>query len=641
MAAVHARVSPLILECALLDVDAVTPGEAFSVRVRARSEDGPVRVRAIDVSWHGVERLDPAWVKPEEPSDMRAPKTNAGLNPGERCIAKSPVGAVAEGVVVRAGDVVERVVRVRLPPGLPPTFRGAVSRVSYFITCVAATADAREEAPDPPKAWERAHARVPLRVRAPDRDGFKNTREETTLTDGTADGHDAGIFWMHELACAAGKTKKTRATLNPPSPRRASGDRYAYRDAKKKHDAYSAYSASPPSSPSSLLGVRTSPRSELGPNLGPTSPGSPLAAARGTAANGASSSVSVDEPTETNRDPSRTWGDFVDFDDSVFLIAVADATAPSGRRKLAVVTPAPPFPRASASRDVVCRMDFFDGDDAETSETSETSSSGDEGDETEDEIRRARDDVDVDVDEKRKTKKSLNEAFLRACRHARTPRVVRVVASLETREAVDAVGAGLRGAGYDPSAVAPSAVSPREEKHVLTRRRVWCETSQVVADVSAATFQLSAPREAPPSFESARVAVSWFLRVEFSVAAPRALLAARPRTKAAAFHLAAENARGVPRAAGSAHGEWTSALMPDDAHTPPPPPSVSEWCVLLAMASPPPNRSAEFCVATSSEPRRDGAGSADSVSDATGLSRPDDSDSVRRMTRDSSLLALF
>ena len=167
--------------------------------------------------------------------------------------------------------------------------------------------------------------------------------------------------------------QKTRATLNPPSPRRASRDRYAYRDAKKKHDAYSAYSASPPSSPSSLLGVRTSPRSELGPNLGPTSPGSPLAAARGTAANGASSSVSVDEPTETNRDPSRTRGDFVDFDDSVFLIAVADATAPSGRRKLAVVTPAPPFPRASASRDVVCRMDFFDGDDAETSETSETS----------------------------------------------------------------------------------------------------------------------------------------------------------------------------------------------------------------------------------------------------------------------------
>ena len=124
----------------------------------------------------------------------------------------------------------------------------------------------------------------------------------------------------------------------------------------------------------------------------------------------------------------------------------------------------------------------------------------------------------------------------------------------------------------------------------------------------------------------------------------RALLTARPRTKAAAFHLAAENALGVPRAAGSAHGEWTSDLMPDDAHTPPPPPSVSEWCVPLAMASPPPNRSAEFCVATSWEPRRDGAGSADSVSDATrlsGLSRPDDSDSVRRTTRDSSLLALF
>ena len=160
--------------------------------------------------------------------------------------------------------------------------------------------------------------------------------------------------------------------------------------------------------------------------------------------------------------------------------------------------------------------------------------------------------VDVGVDEKRKTKKSLNEAFLRACRHERTPRVVRVVASLETREAVDAVGAGLRGAGYDPSAVAPSAVSPREEKHVLTRRRVWCETSQVVADVSAATFQLSAPREAPPSFESARVAVSWFLRVEFSVAAP-------PRRS--------RRARGQSRGFSSRGGERARGTVPRGRHT--------------------------------------------------------------------------
>ena len=243
-----------------------------------------------------------------------------------------------------------------------PTFRGAVSRVSSnFITCVAATADAREEAPDPPKAWERAHSRSSRPgARAQRWDPppcFKNTREETTLTDGTADGHDAGIFWMHELACAAGKTKNARDSESAVAAPRERRDRYAYRDAKKKHDAYSAYSASPPSSPSSLLGVRTSPRSELGPNLGPTSPGSPLAAARGTAANGASSSVSVDEPTGRTGDPSRTGGGFRRFRRFRFSHR-RRGRAPSGRRKLAVVTPAPPFPRASASRDVVCRMDF-------------------------------------------------------------------------------------------------------------------------------------------------------------------------------------------------------------------------------------------------------------------------------------------
>ena len=213
MAAVHARVSPLILECALLDVDAVTPGEAFSVRVRARSEDGPVRLRAIDVSWHGIERLDPAWVKPGN-AEARAPTAGAVLNPGERTIARSPAGAVAEDVVVSPGETVERVVRVRLPPGLPPTFRGAVARETYFITCVAATADARPEAPDPPRAWERAHARVPLRVRAPD--GPTPREEGTSRVEAANPVSDAfaprtptfgSSFWMHELASAAGGTR--------------------------------------------------------------------------------------------------------------------------------------------------------------------------------------------------------------------------------------------------------------------------------------------------------------------------------------------------------------------------------------------------------------------------------------------------
>jgi hypothetical protein len=139
-------------------------------------------------------------------------------------------------------------------------------------------------------------------------------------------------------------------------------------------------------------------------------------------------------------------------------------------------------------------MDFFDDDDAETSFATER--------ETE-------------------PSPSSDPAFLRACLHARTPRVVRVVASLETREAVDVTGGGLRSAGYDPSETKTSSEKSGDEKRVLTRRRVWCETSAVVADVSSASFQLSAPREAPPSFEHNRVAVSWFLRVEFFVAAPK------------------------------------------------------------------------------------------------------------------------
>ena len=121
---------------------------------------------------------------------------------------------MAEDVVVTPGETVERVVRVRLPPGLPPTFRGAVARVTYFITCVAATADARPEAPDPPRAWERAHARVPLRVRAPD--GPTPREEGTSRVEAANPVSDAfaprtptfgSSFWMHELASAAGGTR--------------------------------------------------------------------------------------------------------------------------------------------------------------------------------------------------------------------------------------------------------------------------------------------------------------------------------------------------------------------------------------------------------------------------------------------------
>ena len=632
MAAVHARVSPLILECALLDVDAVTPGEAFSVRVRARSEDGPVRLRAIDVSWHGIERLDPAWVKPGN-AEARAPTAGAVLNPGERTIARSPAGAVAEDVVVTPGETVERVVRVRLPPGLPPTFRGAVARVTYFITCVAATADARPEAPDPPGAWERAHARVPLRVRAPD--GPTPREEGTSRVEAANPVSDAfaprtptfgSSFWMHELASAAGGTRS-----EPPgvAANETTGD-----GGEKNGDARDYPRAAPSSPPSPYaLGVKTSPRSDLGLNLGPESPGSPLAALRRneTIANGVPEKNGVPDAEDGDRNESEPFAFSVP---TGFLIAVADATAPNGRWRLAKVTPEPPFPRASASRGVRGRMDFFDGDGDDDDETSPS------GDATATERMR------IETEKTRSSTSEVDEAsdaaddeaFVRACRHARAPRVARVVASLETREAVDVAGAGLRAAGHDPSAVVAG-----EDHSVLTRRRVWCETSQVVADVSSASFHLSAPREAPPSFESARVALSWFLRVEFSVAAPRACSAARGARGAA------ENARGVPSSRrGGRGGRGAAARSRDDANDAPP--YVSEWCVPLAMPSPPPNRSRR------SATRRDetepdpaaaetrGIGSADRGRSAAGVApRPSDGSSLSGgdMARDSSLLALF
>ena len=619
MAAVHARVSPLILECALLDVDAVTPGEDFSVRVRARSEGGPVRVRAIDVSWHGVERLDPTWVKPAVAS-ASAPKAGTGLNPGERYIAKSAAGAVAEDVVVQPGRVVERDVRIRLPPGLPPSFRGAVARTSYFITCVAATADASREAPDPPITWERAHARVPLRVRAAERVVEKKNREP-----------------------ALSGTDFEFAESPTPSP---------------------SPSPSPSSSSLHALGVKTSPRSALGPNLGPESPGSPLAALRSGAADGGGFGgfgaarrddekdffFDEDDAEEKNDADANANAVFNDVDEARFHsvrrgynIAVADASAPSGRRTLAKVTPEPPFPRASAaSRDVCCRMDFFDDDDDD--DDAETS---------------------FETERETETSPSSDPAFLRACLHARTPRVVRVVASLETREAVDVTGGGLRSAGYDPSETKASSEKSGDEKHVLTRRRVWCETSAVVADVSSASFQLSAPREAPPSFEHARVAVSWFLRVQFSVAAPRTVSVSLNRGgQKKRFDDAAENAFGVssPRMAFFPNGRAFASSKNTNTNTKKratetsadAPPSVSEWCVPLRVASPPPNRRVaessatqtrrlnrlEFGAAESRPFDAASSGSADANEHAADPTEPDDARSGRNMTRDSSLVAL-
>ena len=187
-----------------------------------------------------------------------------------------------------------------------------------------------------------------------------------------------------------------------------------------------------------------------------------------------------------------------------------------------------------------------------------------------------------DVDEKRKTKKSLNEAFLRACRHERTPRVVRVVASLETREAVDAVGAGLRGAGYDPRRRARGVASrgetrPRPAGGCGARRRRWSRTSP--RPLSSSPRRGRRPRASSP--RASRCPGSCGSSSQSPRARPRRR-GGRPEDKSRGFSSsrAAENARRVPRAAGSAHGEWTSALMPDDAHA-----AAAAFCVRVVRAA--------------------------------------------------------
>jgi hypothetical protein len=309
------------------------------------------------------------------------------------------------------------------------------------------------------------------------------------------------------------------------------------------------------------------------------------------------------------------------------------------------VTPEPPFPNASAaSRDVCCRMDFFDDDDDDDDDDAETS---------------------LETERETEPSPSSDPAFLRACLHARTPRVVRVVASLETREAVDVTGGGLRRAGYDPSETKTSSEKSGDEKRVLTRRRVWCETSAVVADVSSCSFQLSAPREAPPSFEHNRVAVSWFLRVEFFVAAPKTVSGSLNRGgQKNRRDDAAENAFGVssPRMAFFPNGRAFASSKNTNTNTKKratetsadAPPSVSEWCVPLHVASPPPNRVVaesgetqtrrlrrlEFGAAESSRFDAASPGSADANEHAADPTRPTDACSGRNMTRDSSLVAL-
>ena len=137
----------LRLRAELLD-RAVVPGIDFYVRLAIDAVGGDggddeaesVSVSAITCEWHGTERLDPAWVRPARgASSASASSGGGGLAPGERFFARSPAAKVAADVVARAGETLAFRVGLCLPPGMPPSFRGAVARYAYAVTFVATT----------------------------------------------------------------------------------------------------------------------------------------------------------------------------------------------------------------------------------------------------------------------------------------------------------------------------------------------------------------------------------------------------------------------------------------------------------------------------------------------------------------------
>lgn len=137
----------LRLQAELLD-RVVVPGIDFYVRLAVDAVGGDggddeaesVSVSAITCEWHGTERLDPAWVRPARgASSAPASSGGGGLAPGERFFARSPAAKVAADVVARAGETLAFRVGLCLPPGMPPSFRGAVARYAYAVTFVATT----------------------------------------------------------------------------------------------------------------------------------------------------------------------------------------------------------------------------------------------------------------------------------------------------------------------------------------------------------------------------------------------------------------------------------------------------------------------------------------------------------------------
>ena len=499
------------LDAELVDVDGVTPGSDARVRVTASLAPDASRaaqLRGVDLAWHGVERLDPAWVRSPPPAKRAGAET---LAPGERVVARSPAIPVVtpdERVSLRpsrdgedataSAASLARVVTIRLPHGLPPTFRGAIARYRYHVTVRAEVLDdapprdggggpptdperppepfSEEESEDERARGTRVVTRVlPLRVRSGPAE--PPARAETYPgehhppgfepdADGSGDGDET--HWLRDAAAAAAAAFSSGAADAADAAAAAAA-------ATPSSDA-----PSPPPSPSRLrLGVPTSPRAK---SLGPDSPGSPLAAIerRHSEERERLSKSPSGEKTQT---PSATRGDdpargrppptgssrafAVSRNDDArttargFNIDVGVGASGASAR-LARVYMRAPFPRFEPGEDVEGVLEFFGG---------ATSAS------------------------------SAGAASLRCAAFS---------ASLETRELVARDGVS------EPRGRTPlEAAEARGDVAVVPK--AWAESpAVVVADLSRASFALTPPADAPPSFETPRAALRWTLRFEFT-----------------------------------------------------------------------------------------------------------------------------
>ena len=305
----------LRLQAELLD-RAVVPGIDFYVRLAVDAVGGDdeaesVSVSAITCEWHGTERLDPAWVRPARGKSSASTSSGGGeLAPGERFFAKSPAAKVAADVVARAGDTLAFRVGLCLPPGMPPSFRGAVARYAYAVTFVATT------------GGDRVVHRMPLPV-------------ETV--SGVADGGAEAGGW----GLAEGDSGGFLGAAPSPSSSRDGPD-----------------AGSPTGRPAVVAGAFSSPthpavagrlaRSDSLPP--PESPGSPLAALGIGFAGGADSPASASSPF--GRADGGGWAASPPAPPAAYAIALDD-----GSRLLRVI-PRAPTPRCVAGGAFEVALDF-------------------------------------------------------------------------------------------------------------------------------------------------------------------------------------------------------------------------------------------------------------------------------------------